>query len=128
MSTVKGLYYTKSHEWARVEDGKAYIGITDHAQTALGDIVYVELPEVDAEISQGDDLAVVESVKTASDIYSPVSGTVVEAGSALEDNPAAINADPYGSHIAVIALSDESELGELMDEEAYTKLLEEISE
>jgi glycine cleavage system H protein len=98
MSELPGdLQYTDDHEWLRREDdGTVTIGITDHAQSALGDLVYVELPEVDQEVDSGGDMAVVESVKAASDVYAPISGTVVAVNAALSDDPEVINSDPYG--------------------------------
>nr|WP_321499672.1 glycine cleavage system protein GcvH [uncultured Dethiosulfovibrio sp.] len=114
-----GLKYTKEHEWIRVEGNKGYVGISDYAQHAMGDIVFVELPEVGASVSAGGDFCVVESVKGANDIYSPASGEVVEVNEALEDSPEAINEDPYGSWIAAIKISDASELDALMDADGY---------
>ena len=102
MGILEGVKFTKEHEWAREEGGKVYIGISDYAQNALGDIVYVELPEVGKKVKAGDAISVVESVKTASDIYSPVSGTVIEVNDALEDSPELLNEDPYENYIAVI--------------------------
>jgi glycine cleavage system H protein len=115
------LYYTDSHEWVSTEDNdNARVGITDHAQEALGDLVYVELPVVGDEISQGDPCAVVESVKAASDIYAPVSGIVVAVNEDLENDPALINADPYGDGwLFEIELNDTEELDGLKDAEAY---------
>ncbi len=121
MKTIKGLHYTKDHEWVKVDGTKAYVGVTDYAQDALGDIVFVELPEVDDEAVKGDEICVVESVKAASDIYSPVSGTVVEVNEGLEDDPAAINSAPYEQHIYVVELSDQGELDGLMNNEEYEK-------
>jgi glycine cleavage system H protein len=120
------LKYTESHEWVdAVEDGTARIGITDHAQEALGDLVYVELPAVGDEIGQGDPSAVVESVKAASDIYAPVSGTVIAVNEELDDNPAIINTDPYDDGwLFQLKLSDSSELDGLKDAETYAGLLE----
>ena len=125
MKVLEGLKYSKDHEWVKVEGNKAYIGITDFAQHALGNIVFVELPEVDTTLSAEDVLGVVESVKAASDIYSPVSGTVLEVNEELNDNPEKINDDAFGSWITAIELSDASELDSLMDAVAYTKLCEE---
>ena len=127
MSDVPGdLKYTKSHEWVREEeDGTVVVGITDHAQSALGDLVFVEPPEAGTEVAAGDACAVVESVKAASDVYSPVSGEVVEANDALADSPELVNQDPYGDGwIMRIQVSDASELGELLDAEAYEATLE----
>lgn len=119
MEIYEGIKFTKEHEWAREEGGKVYIGISDYAQNALGDIVYVELPETGKKVKAGDPISVVESVKTASDIYSPVSGTVSEVNEALADSPELLNEDPYENYIAVIDPDDLSELEDLMDEEEY---------
>lgn len=119
MKLEKGLKYSKEHEWVRVEGNRAYIGITDFAQNALGDIVFVELPEIDLELEAEDILGVVESVKAASDIYTPVSGTVVEINEELNDSPEIINERPYEAWIAVIELKDASQLDNLMDEHEY---------
>jgi len=121
------LQYTESHEWVSIEDnGNARIGISDHAQEALGDLVFVELPAVGDEISQGDPCAVVESVKAASDIYAPLSGTVVAINEDLESDPALINADPYGDGwLFEIELIDSEELDGLKDAEAYLESLDE---
>ncbi|HHW31449.1 MAG TPA: glycine cleavage system protein GcvH [Clostridiaceae bacterium] len=121
MKTFKGLRYSKEHEWVRVEGNKAYIGISNYAQLSLGDIVYVELPEVGAKFNAMDIIGVVESVKTASDIYSPVSGTVIEVNQELVDNPEKINEEPYESWIALLELDNPAEIDELMDEDEYAK-------
>ena len=120
------LKYTESHEWVHAEeDGSARIGISDHAQEALGDLVYVELPAVGDEIGQGDPCAVVESVKAASDIYAPVSGKVTAVNEALDDDPAIINSDPYDDGwLFQLELSDSSELDGLKDAETYAALIE----
>jgi len=120
------LYYTDSHEWVSSEDNdNARIGITDHAQEALGDLVFVELPVVGDEISQGDPCAVVESVKAASDIYAPVSGKIIAINEDLDNDPALINADPYGDGwLFEIDLIDSEELDGLKDAEAYELTLE----
>ncbi|ADE57696.1 MULTISPECIES: glycine cleavage system protein GcvH [Aminobacterium] len=123
---LKDLKYTESHEWVKVEGGKARIGITDYAQHAMGDIVYVELPEEGAEFSTGSDLCVVESVKGANDVYAPVSGTVVEVNSGLEDSPELLNEDAYANWIVVLEMSDTSELDNLLDGEAYEKLCDSL--
>ena len=122
-----GLLYTESHEWISVEeDDTVRIGITDHAQSALGDLVFVELPEVGTNFAQGDACAVVESVKAASDIYSPVSGEITAINDALEDDPELINNDPYGDGwLFTIMLGDNSELDELMNDEAYAEAQDE---
>ena len=120
--------YLKSHEWARKDGDTVVVGISDYAQDSLGDVVFVELPEVGATVSKGDSFAVVESVKAASDIYTPVSGEVVEVNQALTDNPALINEAPFGDGwLAKIKASEVSEYDEMMsasDYEAYTKELE----
>lgn len=120
------LKYTESHEWVSSEDnGNARIGITDHAQEALGDLVFVELPVVGDEISQGDPVTVVESVKAASDIYAPVSGKIVAVNEDLDGDPALINADPYGDGwLFELELLDTEELDGLKDAEAYELTLE----
>jgi glycine cleavage system H protein len=115
------LQYIASHEWVRVEgDGTVTVGVTDHAQDALGDVVYVELPEVDVVLSAGDEAGVVESVKAASDIYTPLSGTVIAVNSALEDAPEQVNSDPYGDGwFFKLRLADPGELDELLDADGY---------
>ncbi len=120
-------YFTEEHEWIDVEGETATVGITEYAQEQLGDIVFIEIPEIGAELSQGDDAAVVESVKAASDIFAPVSGTVVEANDALEDEPALANnsAEEDGWFFRV-TLSDKSELDDLMDEKAYKAFVAEL--
>jgi glycine cleavage system H protein len=126
MNTPEGLYYTKEHEWVRVEDGTATVGITDYAQEQLGDITYVELPTVGAQMVQDDEFAVVESVKAASDIYAPVSGTVASVNTALDDAPESINQDPYGAGwICTLARINEAELAKLMDADGYVAFVEE---
>ena len=116
---IEGLYYSESHEYVRVEGEYAYIGITDYAQNALGNVVYVELPEVDDEIEAGEDFGAVESVKAASDLTSPVSGVVVETNEALEDEPELINKDAFANWIMKVKLADTTELDNLMDAKAY---------
>jgi glycine cleavage system H protein len=114
------LYFTKDHEWVRVDGDSATVGISDHAQAALGDIVFAEVPEAGRSLSKGDEAAVVESVKAASDVYAPVSGTVTEANAALGDDPALANREPEGDGwFFKLTLSDPSELDGLMDEPAY---------
>lgn len=122
------LRYTASHEWVRDNgDGTVTIGITDHAQELLGDLVFVETPEIGATLEQGDACAVVESVKAASDVYAPVSGEVVEANPDLADSPELVNSDPYGAGwIFQMKVEDaEMAMGELMDAEAYQAAIEE---
>ena len=114
------LYFTKEHEWIRVEGDVATVGISDHAQEALGDIVFAEVPDGGRSVSKGDDAAVVESVKAASDVYAPVSGDVIEGNSALADDPSLINRDPEGEGwFFKLKLSDPSELDGLMAEAEY---------
>lgn len=125
MEIIKGLLYSKDHEWVKVEDNKAYIGITDFAQNALGDVVYVELPEIGDSFSKKDVLGVVESVKAASEIYIPISGEVVEVNDELSENPELINQQPYDSWIAIFELQNTDELDDLMDYEEYKKFCEE---
>ncbi|HYQ23881.1 glycine cleavage system protein GcvH [Stenotrophomonas sp.] len=127
MSEIPGdLKFLKSHEWARVEgNGRVTVGISDHAQGLLGDLVYVELPEVGADAKAGEQIAVVESVKAASDVYSPISGKVVEVNSALSDKPETINEDAYGEGwMFVVEVSNSDELNELLDPDAYAEALE----
>lgn len=121
---LDGLFYSKSHEFVKVEGDEAYIGITDYAQKELGNIVYVDMPEVDDEVTAGEEFGAVESVKAASDLNSPVSGTVVEVNDKLEDKPELINQDAFANRIIKVKLSDKSELDGLMDAEAYKKLIE----
>ena len=116
---IEGLYYSESHEYVKVEGGYGYIGITDYAQNALGNIVYVDMPEVDDEIEAGEEFGAVESVKAASDLISPVSGTVVEVNDKLEDTPELLNQDAYANWIIKVELSDKAELDGLMDAKAY---------
>ena len=116
---IEGLYYSESHEFVRVEGDYGFVGITDYAQNALGNVVYVDMPEVDDEVTAGEEFGAVESVKAASDLMSPVSGTVVEVNEVLEDQPELINADAYANWIIKVQLSDASELDSLMDAQAY---------
>jgi glycine cleavage system H protein len=114
------LYFTKDHEWIRVEDDTATVGISDHAQQQLGDIVFAEVPAAGRKVSKGQEAAVVESVKAASDVYAPVSGEVIEGNSALGDDPSLINSDPEGEGwFFKLKLDDKGELDGLMDEAAY---------
>ena len=119
---IEGLYYSESHEYVKVEGGYGYIGITDYAQNALGNIVYVDMPEVDDEIEDGEEFGAVESVKAASDLNAPVSGKVVEVNEALEDAPELVNQDAYANWIIKVELADTSELDNLMDAKAYEEL------
>ena len=118
---IDGLYYSESHEYVRVEGEFGYVGITDYAQEQLGNVVYVDMPEVDDEVSAGEEFGAVESVKAASDLYSPVSGTVVEINEALEDEPELINKDAFENWIMKVQLSDLSELDNLMNSAAYSE-------
>jgi len=124
--TPSELRYAKTHEWARLEeDGTVTVGITDHAQTALGDVVYVELPEIDVALEAGDEAGVVESVKAASDIYAPIGGTVIAINSALEDAPEMVNEDPYGEGwFYRLEPNDVADLDALLDAETYAEACE----
>lgn len=119
---IEGLYYSESHEFVKVEGEYGYIGITDYAQNALGNVVYVDMPEVDDDITAGEEFGAVESVKAASDLNAPVSGTVVEVNTALEDTPELINQDAFANWIIKVKLSDPSELERLMDAKAYEEM------
>jgi len=121
---IEGLYYSESHEYVKVEGDFAFIGITDYAQHALGNVVYVDLPEVDDEVTAGEEFGAVESVKAASDIIAPVSGTIVEVNDALDDQPELLNQDPWENWIIKVELSDKSELDNLMDAQAYSAFCE----
>ena len=116
---VEGLYYSESHEYVKVEGEYGYIGITDYAQHELGNVVYVDMPEVDDEVTAGEEFGAVESVKAASDLNSPVSGTVAEVNEELEDQPEKINEDAFANWIIKVKLADKSELDNLMDAKAY---------
>lgn len=116
---LEGLYYSESHEYVKVEGEYGYIGITDYAQHELGNVVYVDMPEVDDEVTAGEEFGAVESVKAASDLNSPVSGTVAEVNEELEDQPEKINEDAFANWIIKVKLADKSELDNLMDAKAY---------
>ncbi len=116
---IEGLYYSESHEYVKVDGDFGFIGITDYAQNALGNVVYVDMPEVDDEVTAGEEFGAVESVKAASDLISPVSGTVVEINEALEDQPELVNEDAYANWIIKVELSDKGDLDNLMDAAAY---------
>lgn len=116
---LEGLYYAESHEYVRVEGEFGFIGITDYAQEQLGNVVYVDMPEVDDAVTAGDDFGAVESVKAASDLVAPVSGTVVEVNTALEDQPELINQDAFANWIIKVKLDDTAELDSLMDATTY---------
>lgn len=122
---LEELRYADSHEWVKVEGDIATVGITDYAQHALGNIVYVDMPEVGDEVTAGDDFGAVESVKAASDLISPISGEVVEINEALEDEPELINADAFANWIMKVRMSDPAEVENLLDAAAYAKVCEE---
>ncbi len=128
MRAMSERKYTEDHEWILVEDDIATVGISDHAQEQLGDVVYIELPEAGAEFAQGDEAATIESVKAASEIYAPVAGKVTEVNKALNDSPDLVNSEPYGNGwFFKLKISDASEIGKLMDEKAYTKYVESLN-
>lgn len=122
--TAEGFKYAESHEWVKVEGDIALVGISDYAQHALGNIVYVDMPEVGDKIEAGEEFGAVESVKAASDLYSPVSGEVVEINEELEDTPDAINTDAFGTWIIKVKMSNPAEVDELLDAAAYEKICE----
>ncbi|GFQ00879.1 glycine cleavage system h protein 2 mitochondrial [Phtheirospermum japonicum] len=125
-TVIKDLKYAESHEWVKVEGNSATVGITDHAQDHLGDVVYVELPEEGAEVKQNEGFGAVESVKATSDINSPISGKVVEVNTKLNDSPGLVNASPYeNGWIIKVELKDTEELSSLMDSDQYSKFCEE---
>ena len=121
---IEGLYYSESHEFVRVEGNVGFVGITDYAQNALGTVVYVDMPDVDDEVEAGEEFGAVESTKAASDLISPVSGTVVEVNEALEDTPELINQDAFENWIIKVEMSDKGELDNLMDAAAYAEFCE----
>ena len=121
---IEGLYYSESHEYVKVDGDFGFIGITDYAQNALGNVVYVDMPEVDDEVTAGEEFGAVESVKAASDLISPVSGTVVEINENLEDTPELINQDAFENWIIKVQLSDKGDLDNLMDAKAYAAFCE----
>lgn len=120
---IEGLYYAESHEYVRVEGEYGYVGITDYAQEQLGNVVYVDMPEVDDEVTAGEEFGAVESVKAASDLYSPVSGVVVEVNEALDGEPGLINKDAYANWIIKVKLSDASEVDNLLDAAGYEEVV-----
>lgn len=125
MNILEGLFYSEDHEWVRVEGDEAYIGITDFAQKELGDIVFVEVETIDEELGQGDAFGTIEAVKTVSDMFMPVSGTILELNEKIEDEPEVINKDPYGDGwIVKIKLNNSSELDDLLDAAAYKANIE----
>ncbi len=122
MKVLENLRYSKDHEWVKVEGDKAYIGITDFAQHSLGDIVFVELPEVGAELAIEESFGVVESVKAASDVYMPITGKVLKTNNALDDEPELLNEDSYKHWIIMVEITNQSELKNLLDSKAYEDL------
>lgn len=120
---LDGLYYSESHEYVKVEGNLGFIGITDYAQQQLGNVVYVDMPEVDDEVTAGEEFGAVESVKAASDLISPVSGTVVEVNEALEDEPGLVNKDAFANWIIKVEMSNSDELANLMDAAAYKAMI-----
>jgi glycine cleavage system H protein len=116
---LEGLYYSESHEFVKVEGDYGFIGVTDYAQNALGEVVYVDMPEVDDDVEAGEEFGAIESVKAASDLIAPVSGKVVEVNEALDDEPGLINQDAFANWIIKVELADSSEINNLMDAEAY---------
>ncbi len=128
MNIPKELYYTKDHEWAKVDGNVAIVGITDHAQKLLGDIVFLEMSDVGTTINKGEKIGTIESVKAASDIYSPLSGKIVEVNTDLISTPEVVNKDPYGAAwMAKIEISNPSEINDLFKADGYAKLIEEES-
>ncbi|HQA06555.1 MAG TPA: glycine cleavage system protein GcvH [Syntrophomonadaceae bacterium] len=125
MKVPTNLLYTNEHEWLKVEGDRAILGITDFAQEHLGDIVFVELPELDAQVANGEAVAVVESVKAVASVYTPVSGKVMEINESLEDSPELLNQEPYEQFIAIIEMDDPSEVEELMTPEEYEQFCRE---
>jgi glycine cleavage system H protein len=125
MNIPEDLQYSTDHEWVRVDGNRARIGITDYAQDALGDVVYVQVPESGAAVASGAGISEVESTKSVSDIYAPVAGTIVEVNADLDERPELVNSDPYGDGwICVIEVSDTAALGDLLDADGYRKLIE----
>ena len=123
---LEGIKYSESHEWVKVEGGVAVVGVSDFAQKEMGDITYVDMPEVDDEVTAGEEFGAVESVKAASDLISPITGVVVEVNEALEDQPELINGDAYENWIIKVTLSDPSELDSLMDAKTYADFLNHV--
>ena len=121
---IEGLKYSESHEWVKVEDGLAVIGVTDFAQAEMGDITYVDMPDVDDEVTAGEEFGALESVKAASDLFAPVSGKVVAVNEALDDTPELVNEDAFENWIIKVEMSDPSELDALMDADAYKAHIE----
>lgn len=128
MTNPEDLKFHKEHTWVKTSGKKATVGITDYAQDALGDIVYIDLPEVESSVDAGSEIAEIESTKSTSSVISPVSGTILEVNERLADSPETVNEDPYGKGwVAIIELDDASEIDELMDSEDYDKYIEEES-
>jgi len=125
VKVLKNLIYTKEHEWVKVEGEKAYIGITDFAQHALGSIVYVELPEIDSEVSEGDTFGTIESVKAASDVFMPFDGKILEVNETIVDNPELVNEDAFKNWMIFAEIIDKTQLDGLMDADAYEKFCNE---
>ena len=123
MAIPAGLKYTKDHEWIDLVGDAGKVGITDYAQAQLGDVVYIELPEVGAKLKQGQSFGTIESVKAVSELYAPVTGEVVEVNAALKDTPEAVNKDPHGSWMVVIRLSNANDAGTLLDAAQYEDLI-----
>jgi glycine cleavage system H protein len=123
MAYPAGFKYTKDHEWVELDGDKGKVGITDYAQQQLGDVVYIELPEIGAKLKQGQSFGTIESVKAVSELYSPVAGEVVEVNAALKDKPEAVNKDPHASWMVVIKLSNPGEAGALLDATQYQALV-----
>lgn len=119
MKVLENLMYTKEHEWLRIDGDKVYLGVTDFAQKSLGDIVFIELPEIDSEFSSGDTFGTIESVKAASDAYIPVDGKIIETNEALSDSPQLVNEDPYENWIICFKMSDKSQLDSLLNATDY---------
>jgi len=124
MSDPAGYRYTKDHEWVEVSGDRGKVGITDYAQQQLGDVVYIELPEVGTTLKQGQSFGTIESVKAVSELYAPLSGEVVEVNAALKEKPEAVNTDPHGSWMIVVRLANPGEINTLLDAAAYQKLVQ----
>ena len=121
---LEGLFYTSTHEWVKVEEGFAFIGITDYAQESLGEIVFVELPEEEDQVTAGEEFSAIESVKAASDVLSPVTGIIVLINDDLEDSPELVNEDPYENWIVKVELEDKTELHKLLNAKEYKEICE----
>ena len=128
MSIKKGLLYSLEHDWINVDGDKAFIGITDYAQESLGDIVFIELPEIGLEIAIGDSIAVIESVKAAATVFSPVSGRIIAINEELEESPELLNDDPYGNHIVVLEFNDQNEFEQLKNASEYLAFCQALEE